>query len=57
MWWPVDIQDVYRVIYGDLRTELLPQGEWAKMVPPDVAESHTRVEYSKPYSGTISPKP
>ncbi len=48
LWWPVDIEDSYRVIYGDLRTEILPLAEWAKLVPPEMAESHTPVEYSKP---------
>lgn len=48
MWWPVDIEDDYRVVYGDLRTETLPLAEWAKLVPTDVAESHTPIEYSKP---------
>jgi hypothetical protein len=48
LWWPVDIEDLYRVIYGDLRTELLPLAEWSKLVPADMAESHTPVEYSKP---------
>ena len=48
MWWPVDIEDAYRVIYGDLRTEDLPLAEWSKLVPTDVAETHTPVEYAKP---------
>ena len=48
MWWPVDIEDSYHVIYGDLRSEILPLAEWAKLVPSDVADSHMPVEYSKP---------
>lgn len=48
MWWPVDIEDSYHVIYGDLRTEVLPLAEWSKLVPSDVAETHTPVEYSRP---------
>jgi hypothetical protein len=46
MWWPDHIGD-YRVIYGDLRTEALPYAEWSKLVPPEVAESHAPVEYTK----------
>jgi hypothetical protein len=48
MWWPNDIGDLYRVIYGDLRTEALPYAEWSKLVLPEVAESHAPVEYTKP---------
>jgi hypothetical protein len=47
MWWPDHIGD-YRVIYGDLRSEELSFAEWSKLVPPEVAESHAPVEYSKP---------
>lgn len=47
LWWPVDIEDSYWVVYGDLRTEILPLSEWAKLVPPEMAQSHTPVEYSK----------
>jgi hypothetical protein len=48
LWWPVDMEDSYRVIYGDLRSEILPLDEWAKLVPPEVSESHMPVQYSKP---------
>jgi hypothetical protein len=56
MWWPVDIEDAYRVIYGDLRTADLPLAEWSKLVPTDVAESHTPPEYAKPGTPTKSTK-
>jgi hypothetical protein len=48
LWWPLDINDDYRVIYGDLRSEPLPLDAWAKLVPADVSESHMPVEYTKP---------
>lgn len=51
LWWPLDINDDYRVIYGDLRSEVLPLADWAKLVPPDVAEVHTPVMYSSPNGG------
>jgi hypothetical protein len=56
MWWPVDIEDAYRVIYGDLRTEDLPLAAWSKLVPADVAETHTPLEYSKPGTATKATK-
>ncbi len=49
LWWkvvdPLDPPESthefsYRVFYGDLRTEILPLAEWAKLVPPEVAAPH-----------------
>jgi hypothetical protein len=48
LWWPLDINDDYRVIYGDLRSEPLPLAEWVKLVPAEVSESHLPVHYTKP---------
>jgi hypothetical protein len=48
LWWPLDINDDYRVIYGDLRSEPLPLDDWAKLVPAEVSEAHMPVHYSKP---------
>jgi hypothetical protein len=56
MWWPVDIEDAYRVIYGDLRTADLPLAEWSKLVPKGVAESHTPPEYTTPGTPTKTTK-
>jgi hypothetical protein len=39
LWWMADLH-AYRVFYGDLRTELLPLADWAKVVPRDVAVTH-----------------
>jgi hypothetical protein len=44
LWWTVDAGDGYRVVYGDLRSELLSVEEWAALVPTDVAEGHLPVE-------------
>jgi hypothetical protein len=30
----------YRVFYGDLRSEVLPLAEWAKLVPEEAAQAH-----------------
>jgi hypothetical protein len=37
LWMTVDIDDSYRVFYGDLRIEIVPYSQWLKIVPPDVA--------------------
>lgn len=40
LWWTTDALTSYRVFYGDLRTEILPLAEWAKLVPAEVAVHH-----------------
>jgi len=40
LWWNVAALESYRVFYGDLRTEILPLAEWAKLVPAEVAVHH-----------------
>jgi hypothetical protein len=41
LWWMANAApETYRVIYGDLRTALLPLTEWAKVVPPEAAANH-----------------
>jgi outer membrane lipoprotein-sorting protein len=36
LWWAVDVEDSYRVFYGDLRMEIVPYSQWLKIVPPEV---------------------
>jgi len=41
LWWNVALDsagDRYRLIYGDLRTEIVPGEEWKRHVPPEIAE-------------------
>jgi outer membrane lipoprotein-sorting protein len=38
LWWTVDIEDSYRVFYGNLRTEIIPYSQWLKIVPPKFVE-------------------
>jgi hypothetical protein len=43
LWWNVPTEnphddDQYRVFYGDLRTEIVPEKTWVQFVPPEIAE-------------------
>jgi hypothetical protein len=44
LWWLVDAAGSYRVIYGDLRTELLSREQWVSTVPREVAINHLPTE-------------
>jgi hypothetical protein len=44
LWWLVDAAGWFRVIYGDLRTEVLSRERWALTVPQDVAVNHLPAE-------------
>jgi hypothetical protein len=39
-WCLADGPDRFRVVYGDLRTEVLPAADWAKLVPADASAPH-----------------
>lgn len=41
LWWNIARNsggDEYRLFYGDLRTEVVPGKQWAKLAPPEIAE-------------------
>jgi outer membrane lipoprotein-sorting protein len=39
-WCQADVADHFRVLYGDLRTVVLPVADWAKLVPADDAAAY-----------------